>query len=72
MGTLGVVLLLALFAAIVVVGWSRRGWLSTADKSTMAWVVLSCLGLLLGIGMSWAHIRARAHIGPMVVDRVDQ
>jgi hypothetical protein len=70
MGTLGVVLLLALFAAIV--WWMvARGWLSTADKSTMAWVVLTCLGLLLGIGMSWAHIRARIS-GQSSVDRVDQ
>ena len=70
MGTVGVVLLLALFAAIV--WWLvARGWLSTADKSTMAWVVLTCLGLLLGIGMSWAHIRARIS-GQASVDRVDQ
>jgi Family of unknown function (DUF6524) len=70
MGTVGVVLLLALFAAIV--WWLvARGWLSTADKSAMAWVVLSCLGLLLGIGMSWAHIRARIS-GQASVDRVDQ
>jgi hypothetical protein len=70
MGTVGVVLLLALFAAII--WWMvSRGWLSTADKSAMAWVVLSCLGLLLGIGMSWAHIRARLS-GQTSVDRVDQ
>jgi hypothetical protein len=70
MGTLGVVLLLALFAAIV--WWMvARGWLSAADKSAMAWVVLTCLGLLLGIGMSWAHIRARIS-GQASVDRVDQ
>jgi hypothetical protein len=69
MGTVGVVLLLALFAAIV--WWMvSQGWLSTANKSTMAWVVLSCLGLLLGIGMSWAHIRARLS-GQASVDRVD-
>jgi hypothetical protein len=70
MGTVGVVLLLALFAAII--WWMvSQGWLSTANKSTMAWVVLSCLGLLLGIGMSWAHIRARLS-GQTSVDRVDQ
>ena len=70
MGTVAAMLLLALFAAIV--WWMvRQGWLSTADKSTMAWVVLSCLGLLLGIGMSWAHIRARIS-GQSSVDRVDQ
>jgi hypothetical protein len=69
MGTVGVVLLLALFAAIV--WWMvSQGWLSTANKSAMAWVVLSCLGLLLGIGMSWAHIRARLS-GQASVDRVD-
>jgi hypothetical protein len=69
MGPLGVGLLLALFAAIV--WWMvTRGWLSMADRSAMAWVVLTCLGLLLGIGMSWAHIRARIS-GQASVDRVD-
>ena len=69
MGTVGVVLLLALFAAIV--WWLvSQGWLSTANRSAMAWVVLTCLGLLLGIGMSWAHIRARLS-GQASVDRVD-
>ena len=70
MGTVGVVLLLALFAAIV--WWMvSAGWLATTDRSTMAWVVLTCLGLLLGFGMSWAHIRARIS-GQASVDRVDQ
>ncbi len=69
MGTMGVVLLLALFAAVV--WWMvSRGWLSLANKAAMAWVVLACLGLLLGIGMSWAHIRARL-TGQSSVDRVD-
>jgi hypothetical protein len=69
MGTVGVVLLLALFAAIV--WWMvSQGWLSMANRSAMAWVVLACLGLLLGIGMSWAHIRARI-TGQSSVDRVD-
>jgi hypothetical protein len=69
MGTVGVVLLLAFFAAIV--WWMvTQGWLSMGDRSAMAWVVLTCLGLLLGIGMSWAHIRARIS-GQASVDRVD-
>jgi drug/metabolite transporter (DMT)-like permease len=69
MGTLGVALLLALFASIV--WWMvAQGWLSMADRSAMAWVVLTALGLLLGIGMSWAHIRARIS-GQASVDRVD-
>jgi hypothetical protein len=69
MGLLGVVLLLALFASVV--WWVvSQGWLAVENRSAMAWVVLTCLGLLLGIGMSWAHIRARIS-GQASVDRVD-
>jgi hypothetical protein len=69
MGAVGVVLLVAFFAAVV--WWMvSRGWLSVDNRASMAWVVLSCLGLLLGIGMSWAHIRARIS-GQASVDRVD-
>jgi hypothetical protein len=69
-GTLGLVLLLALFAAIV--WWMvSRGWLDVSNRSTMAWVVLLILGLVLGIGMSWSHIR-RGVTGQASVDRVDQ
>jgi hypothetical protein len=69
MGIIGVVLLLALFASIV--WWMvSQGWLSVENPSAMAWVVLTCLGLLLGIGMSWSHIRARIS-GQASVDRVD-
>jgi hypothetical protein len=70
MGTLGVVLLLALFAAIV--WWVvSQGWLDVGNRSTMAWVVLLILGLVLGIGMSWSHIR-REFSGQASVDRVDR
>jgi drug/metabolite transporter (DMT)-like permease len=69
MGAVGVVLLLALFAAIV--WWMvSQGWLSLADRSSLAWIVLTMLGLVLGIGMSWAHIRQRIS-GQASVDRVD-
>jgi hypothetical protein len=69
-GTLGVVLLLALFAAIV--WWVvSQGWLDVSNRSAMAWVVLLILGLVLGIGMSWSHIR-REVSGQASVDRVDQ
>lgn len=69
-GTLGVVLLLALFAAIV--WWLvSQGWLDVSNRSAMAWVVLLILGLVLGIGMSWSHIR-REVSGQASVDRIDQ
>jgi hypothetical protein len=47
-----------------------RGWLSLENRAAMAWVVLTCLGLLLGIGMSWAHLRNKWS-GQASVDRVD-
>ena len=69
MGTAGVVLVLAFFAAII--WWLvTQGWLSVENRSAMAWAVLTCLALLLGIGMSWAHIRARVS-GQASVDRID-
>jgi hypothetical protein len=69
-GTLGLVLLLALFSAIV--WWVvSQGWLDTSNRSAMAWVVLLILGLVLGIGMSWSHVR-RGVTGQASVDRIDQ
>jgi hypothetical protein len=69
MGTVGVVLLMAFFAAIV--WWMvSNGWLSLENRATSAWIVLSILGLVLGFGMSWAHIRQRIS-GQASVDRVD-
>lgn len=69
LGGLGVGLLVALFACIVwwMVG---RGWLSVADRASMAWVVLGMLGVVLGIGMSWSLIRQKVS-GQASVDRVD-
>jgi Family of unknown function (DUF6524) len=69
LGALGVVLLLALFATIV--WWVvSQGWLDPANQRAMSWVVLALLGVTLGLGMSWAHIRRRAS-GQASVDRVD-
>jgi len=69
-GTVGIVLMAALFASIV--WWIvSKGWLDVDNRSTMAWIVLLILGLMLGIGMSWSHIRRRLS-GQAAVDRVDQ
>lgn len=69
MNAVGVGLLVGLFAAIV--WWMvSRGWLDLDSPSAVAWVVLCMLGLVLGIGMSWAHIRRRIS-GQTSVDRVD-
>jgi ABC-type sulfate transport system permease component len=69
-GTLGLALLVAFFAAVV--WWVvSQGWLDASNRSAMAWVVLLVLGLVLGIGMSWSHVRQQLS-GQSSVDRVDQ
>lgn len=69
LGALGVVLLVALFATIV--WWVvSQGWLDPENQHAMAWVVLALLGLTLGVGTCWAHIRRRIS-GQASVDRVD-
>ena len=59
LGTLGLVLGAALFGCAV---WLlvNTGVLSLSGTSTLSWVVLVVLGLLLGIGLSWSLVRARA------------
>ena len=69
MGSLGIGLLVAFFAAVV---WFmvKQGWLSIHNRAAMAWVVLTIVGIVLGIGMSWSLIRQRIS-GQSSVDRVD-
>lgn len=69
-GKLGFVLMAALFAAVVwmFVGW---GWLDAGNATAMTWVALVVLGLILGIGMSWAIIR-RDLTGQASVDDIDE
>jgi hypothetical protein len=59
LGTLGLVLGVALFGTAV---WFLvdAGVLSLSGVSSLSWVVLVVLGLLLGVGLSWSLIRARA------------
>jgi hypothetical protein len=68
-GKLGFILMAALFAAVVwmFVSW---GWIDAGNASAMTWVALVVLGLILGIGMSWAIIR-RDLTGQASVDEID-
>jgi hypothetical protein len=69
-GLIGMVLALALFAAIVwlVISW---GWLSLQDRNEIAWISLVVLSLILAIGMSWSHLYQRWS-GQATVDEVDE
>ena len=59
LGTLGLALGVALFGTAV---WLMvdAGWLDLAGTKSLTWVALVILGLVLGIGLSWSLIRARA------------
>jgi hypothetical protein len=68
-GILGLGLMTAFTASLVwlFVSW---GWLDMTNAATMSWVVLVALGLILGIGMSWAIIRQKL-TGQASVDEID-
>jgi hypothetical protein len=69
LGVLGLLLGAAFFAALV---WLLVdfGLLATDSVSTMTWVTMVCLALLLAIGMSWSHVRRRM-TGQVDVDDVE-
>lgn len=67
--TLGVFLASLTLAAIV---WLLIdvGILSAGSVSAVTWIVLVCLGAVLAIGMSWAHVWRRL-TGQLSVEHVD-
>jgi len=68
LGGLGFVLMAAFTAAVV---WLMEswGWLDVHNATTLTWVVLAGLGVVLGIGMSWSIVR-RQLTGQASVDEV--
>ena len=59
LGLVGLVLGGALLGALV---WllADMGWISVGSSASVAWVVLLIVGILLGLGLSWSLLRARA------------
>jgi hypothetical protein len=57
-GPLGMVLALALFAAVIwlIVSW---GWVRLSNTGAIVWLSLVVLSLILAVGMSWAHLYRR-------------
>jgi len=70
LGTLGVALGLAFFAAVI---WliSSWGWLNTSSHTAMIWVALFFIACMLTVGLCWALIRVRVS-GQPVVEEVDR
>ena len=69
-GIVGKVLAGALFAALAWVAYDY-GYLNVEDTSLIEWLVLIAMGLILGLGLSWSHIR-RMISGQFDTDDVDQ
>ena len=68
LGWLGVLLLLALFAALLWLA-SDSGWLHLNGGSALAWIAVIVTGLILGVGMCWSFVRRRLS-GQTDVDEV--
>lgn len=69
-GIFGAGLVVALLASI---GWVMvdYGYLDVADPGLMQWLILVGAGFVLGIGLSWSHVR-RALTGQRDMDDVDE
>ena len=69
-GAFGMALVLALVAALLWVIYDF-GWLSLENQAANLWLGLIGLSLVLGVGLSWSHIR-RAISGQTDMDDVDE
>jgi len=69
-GGFGMGLVLAIAAALV---WVLHdfGWISFDDPTLNIWLALVALSLVLGIGLSWSHIRRKLS-GQADMDDVDE
>jgi len=57
-GPLGLVLLLALFGALIwlIVSW---GWVKLSNTGAIVWISLVVLSMILAVGMSWSYLYRR-------------
>ncbi|MEM7544242.1 MAG: DUF6524 family protein [Pseudomonadota bacterium] len=69
-GVVGILLIAAVAGALLWV-LIDRGLLRVDDVGVLTWIGLIGVGLILGLGMSWSHVR-RALSGQSDVDDVDE
>ncbi len=69
-GLFGMLLVLALVAALLWVLYDY-GWLTLDNSQTNTWLGIVALSLVLGVGLSWSHVR-RALSGQADMDDVDE
>ena len=68
-GAVGMVLVLAVVAAGLWVTFDL-GWMSFENPTANTWIALIALSFVLGIGLSWSHVRRRLS-GQSDMDDVD-
>ena len=69
-GAFGMGLVLALVAALLWVLYDF-GWLRLENRSVNLWIGLIALSLVLGVGLSWSHVRRKLS-GQADMDDVDE
>lgn len=68
-GVVGISLIAAVFAAIVWV-LADQQILDVANQQILTWIVLTAIATVMGIGVSWSHVRRRI-AGQADVDDVE-
>lgn len=69
-GVIGMALVLGLVGALLWVAFDM-GWISFENPTANTWIALVALSLVLGIGLSWSHVRRRLS-GQADMDDVDE
>lgn len=69
-GAFGMMLVLALVAALLWVAFDF-GWLDFQNPTWNTWIGIVALSLVLGVGLSWSHVRRRLS-GQADMDDVDE
>ncbi len=57
-GLLGIILALAVSGTLVWL-FIDQGWMSVDNYTALTWILLIVIGTILGIGISWSHIRKK-------------
>jgi len=69
-GAVGMVLVLALVGALLWVAFDL-GWMNFENPTANTWIALIAGSFVLGIGLSWSHVRRRLS-GQADMDDVDE
>lgn len=68
-GLIGIILALAVSSTLVWL-FIDQGWMSVDNYTAITWILLVVIGTILGIGISWSHIRKKL-TGQFDTDDVD-